>query len=510
MRLDRRQNQRPNSLLERYGGQMGALMEQRLQEAALLAAKQNAEQSADSAIAAQRETQEANEALVEEMRQRKRAMSDLEHLANHDPLTELPNRNLFNNRLAGLLNRARRDKQHVGLMLLDLDHFKNVNDTLGHIVGDELLQAVAVRLDNSIRAQDMLARLGGDEFALIQVGLNYPADAHIQAERLLRALGEVFEIGDHRLYSGASIGITVYPDDGDNVEQLLQNADMAMYKAKDEQRNSFRFFDATLNETVHRRNFLETELRAAIDAEELMIYFQPKIDLRTNTVAGAEALVRWKHHEEGMISPEEFIPVAERSGLVNPLGEWMLRQACQHLRAWADDNLPAVKVAVNLSAVQFRDRDIPKLVSEMLSEAGVEPALLELEVTESAVMHDIQNAVSVLLQLHDLGISLSIDDFGTGYSSLSYLRQLPVNRLKIDKSFIAEVDTSKSAAAIALAIIMMGQSLELEIVAEGVETKPQLDYLREVGCEEVQGYYFGRPMPAEEFEAFIKDWQIDA
>jgi len=506
MRIERRQNQKPNSLLDRYGSQMGALTERHLKDAALLAAKQNAEKSAVSAIAAQREAEQVSSALRDEMQHRKQAMADLEHLANHDPLTDLPNRHQFNTRLSGLLSRAEHNGKRVAMMLLDLDNFKNVNDTLGHLVGDQLLKAVAIRLQNGIRAQDMLVRLGGDEFALVQVGLNYPVDAHIQAERLLRGLGEVFEIGDHKLFTGASIGITVFPDDGDGVEQLLQNADMAMYKAKAEKRNNFCFFDTSLNDVVHRRNFLETELRQAIENEELLIYFQPKIQLRTNTVAGAEALVRWPRKDEGMISPEEFIPVAERSGLVNPLGEWMLKQACAHLRRWADENLAPVKVAVNLSAVQFRDRDIPMLVSEMLAEAGVEPALLELEVTESAVMNDIQNAVEVLAELDRAGISLSIDDFGTGYSSMSYLRELPVHRLKIDKSFVSEVDENKAAGAIARAIITMGQAMELEIVAEGVETKAQLEYLREAGCDEVQGYYFGRPMPAVEFEEFIRSW----
>ncbi len=509
MRYSQRGNQGRRSMLDRYGGQLGTLMERRLQDVALLAAKQNAEKLALQADKARHETEQVNVALRGEVEQRELAMADLEHLANHDPLTDLPNRNLFNSKLKSFIDRAAREGRHVGLMLLDLDNFKDVNDTLGHAIGDQLLTAVAARLSNCIRAQDVLARLGGDEFALIQIGLDYPIDAHIQAKRLLKALGEVFTIGDHKLYSGASIGITVFPDDGGDVEQLLQNADLAMYQAKEEQRNSFRFYDVELNASVQRRTFLENELRDAIDAEELMIYFQPKIDIKKNVVAGAEALVRWRHGEQGMISPEEFIPVAERSGLINPIGEWMLRQACRHLSDWAERGLPAVKVAVNLSAVQFRDRDIAKLVSDMLSETGVDASLLELEVTESAAMHDIRNAVGVLSKLHQLGVSLSVDDFGTGYSSLSYLRQLPVHRLKIDKSFISEVDQSREAAAIARAIVMMGQSLGLDVVAEGVETEAQLDYLKEVGCDEVQGYLFGRAMPGPDFEAFMLSWDSD-
>ncbi len=497
---------RPKTLMERYGDRMGNLIERHLQEAALLAAKQRAESAANEAIEARQETEEANVALKHEMEQRLKAIDELEYLANHDPLTDLPNRNLFNRNLQSLIDRNGQDERHIALMILDLDNFKDVNDTLGHTVGDDLLNAVATRLANCIRAQDILARLGGDEFALIQVGLNQPVDAHIQAERLLRALGEVFVIGDHKLYSGASIGITLFPDDGQTVAQLLQNADMAMYKAKEQSRNSFRFYDNELNDTVLRRNFIEVELRNAIEKEQLMIYFQPKIDIKGDRVIGAEALVRWDHEDEGMISPEEFIPVAERSGLINPIGEWMLRQACLHLHNWTERGLPRAKVAVNLSSVQFRDRDIPKLVSGLLGETGVDPVDLELEVTESAVMHDIRNAVGVLTELHNIGISLSIDDFGTGYSSLSYLRKLPVHRLKIDKSFVSEVDESKTAEAIARAVVVMGQSMGLEVVAEGVENAEQLQLLREMGCDEVQGFYFGRPMPNDEFEKFLTRW----
>ena len=439
-------------MLERYGSTMGNLIERRLQETALLAAKQRAERSAD-------ETEAAKEALRQEMEQRMQALAHLEYVANHDPLTALPNRNLFNNRLSHMLDAARRSGQSLGLMFLDLDHFKSVNDTLGHGVGDELLKGVAERLQACVRAEDTLARLGGDEFAIIQLGLNYPPDAYVQAQRIPESLAEPFYLGSHKLYSGTSIGITVFPGDADNPDQLQQNADLAMYQAKEEQRNTFRFFNADLNATVQRRLFLEQELRTALDQKQFVVYYQPKLALKDIRVAGAEALIRWLHPDEGLVSPAEFIPVAERTGTISAIGEWMLRESCRQFQEWRAAGYPPLMLAVNLSAAQFKDRDIPAMVREILDETGLEPGMLELEITETAVMHDMSNAVDVLTELHKLGVSLSIDDFGTGYSSLSYLRQLPVNRIKIDRSFIAEVDRYDAAAAIARAVVMLGQSL---------------------------------------------------
>jgi diguanylate cyclase (GGDEF)-like protein len=500
-----RNNRRRESLLDRYGGQMGELLERDHAQAALLAAKQDAEQSAEQTRDAMQDTEIANRALREEIDQRLKALADLEHLANHDALTDLPNRNLFNERLAQVLDRAKRSGESVGLMFMDLDHFKDVNDTLGHHVGDELLCEVGRRLVSCVRAEDTVARLGGDEFALIQVGLNYPVEADIQAKRILGAMSEPIHVGSHKLFTSGSIGITVYPADGDNAEQLQQNADLAMYLSKEDQGNTFRFFDADLNAVVERRSFLEQQLRNALEFEQLMVFYQPKVSIKTGKPVGAEALIRWLHPEQGMVSPNEFIPVAERTGVINQIGEWTLRKACRQFKQWHDAGYEDLLLAVNLSAVQFRLRDIPAMIGEILEETGYDPANLELEITETAVMTDMRDAIEVLNQLHEVGVSLSIDDFGTGYSSLSYLRQLPVNRIKIDRSFIAEVDTTDTAAAIARAVVTLGQSLGLGVVAEGVETEAQLEYLREIECDEAQGFFYSRPVPPEEFELYLKE-----
>jgi len=494
------------SLLDQYSTQLGNLVERKHREAVLLAAKQEAERLAAEAQAAARETQAANVALRHEVDERLKTLAHLEYVANHDPLTDLPNRNMFNTRLTQMLDMARRTRQSVALMFLDLDHFKSVNDSLGHAVGDELLKVVSKRLSSCVRTQDMVARLGGDEFAIIQVGLNFPADAYVQANRILSALGEPINIGSHKLFSGTSIGITVFPSDGDDPEQLQRNADLAMYQAKEEQRNTFRFYDSELNSTVQRRVFLEQELRTALNDGQFMVYFQPKIAIREQRVSGAEALIRWRHPEQGMISPAEFIPIAERTGSISQIGEWTMYQACEMFQKWQAGGHPPMTVAINLSAAQFKDRNIPQMVREVLAETKLDPARLELEITETAVMRDMANAIEVLKELHGIGVSLAIDDFGTGYSSLSYLRQLPVNRIKIDRSFVSELDQFDAAAAIARAIVMLGKSLNLEVVAEGVENQAQLDFLRDLDCDEAQGHFYSPPLPPAEFDDFVTNW----
>ena len=500
-----KRNQRRSSLLDRYGGQLGELVERDHAQAALLAAKQNAEDSAEQTRQAMRETENANQALREEIDQRLKALADLEYLANHDGLTDLPNRNLFNERLSQVLDRANRSGESVALMFMDLDHFKDVNDTLGHQVGDELLREVSRRLVACVRAEDTVARLGGDEFALVQVGLNYPVDANVQAQRILSKLSEPIHVGSHKLFTSGSIGITVFPGDSDTAEQLQKNADLAMYLAKEDQHNTFRFFDAELNAVVKRRSFLEQQLRNALEYDQLMVFYQPKVSIKTGLPVGAEALIRWLHPEQGMVSPAEFIPVAERTGIINQIGEWTLREACTQFKKWHDAGYDDMLLAVNLSAAQFNLRDIPSLIREVLDDVGYDAKKLELEITETAVMNDMRDAIDVLNQLHDIGVSLSIDDFGTGYSSLSYLRQLPVNRIKIDRSFIAEIDTTAAAAAIARAVVTLGQSLGLEVVAEGVETASQLQYLKDINCDEAQGFLYSRPVPPEEFELYIRE-----
>jgi diguanylate cyclase (GGDEF)-like protein len=474
-------------------------------KAALVSAKQNAEAAADQTRVAMQETERANRALRDEMDQRLKALADLEYLANHDPLTHLPNRNLFNERLAQVLDRARRSGEAVALMFLDLDHFKDVNDTLGHQVGDELLGEIGRRLVSSVRAEDTVARLGGDEFAIIQVGLNYPADANIQAQRILGGLSEPVHVGSHKLFTTGSIGITVFPGDADSAEQLQQNADLAMYLAKDDRRNTYRFFDADLNSLAERRTFLEQQLRSALEYDQLMVYYQPKVAISDGTPVGAEALLRWLHPEQGLVPPSDFIPVAEKTGMIGALGEWTLRQACTQFKRWHDAGYDDLTLAVNISAAQFSLLDVPQMVRGVLDETGYDPHMLELEITETAVMSDMRNAADVLTEFHGIGVSLSIDDFGTGYSSLSYLRQLPVNRIKIDRSFVAELDTVDTAAAIARAVVNLGQSLGLEVVAEGVETESQLEYLRQINCDEAQGFLYSRAIPADEFELYLKE-----
>ena len=503
--LGRNQPRRRQSLLERYGGQLGELVERQRARAALETARQNAETAAEQTRAAMKETERANRALRDEMSQRLKALADLEYLANHDPLTDLANRNLFNERLDQVLDRARRTGETVALMILDVDHFKDVNDTLGHQVGDELLRVIGKRLAASVRAEDTVARLGGDEFALIQVGLNYPTDADVQAERILRALAEPVHVGNHKLFPMGSIGITVFPSDADTAQKLQQNADLAMYRAKTDRRSSYRFFDADLNSLSERRSFLEQQLRGALDYDQLMVYFQPKVSIRSGKPVGAEALLRWMHPEQGMIPPSEFIPIAEKTGMIAALGEWTLMRACRQFKQWHDAGYDQLRLAVNLSAAQFSLLDVPDMVRRVTRTTGFDPAKLELEITETAVMSDLHNAVEVLTDLHQVGVNLSIDDFGTGYSSLSYLRQLPVNRIKIDRSFIAEVDTADAAATIARAVVNLGQSLGLEIVAEGVESAAQLAYLREINCDEAQGYYYSEPIPANAFERYLRE-----
>ena len=492
------------SFLQKYTSQLGLLTERHLHEAAIAASHLKTEDALQKARVSMRETAEANQALMLQIEKRQETLEELEYLANHDSLTDLPNRNLFNDRLKNLLESAKRSGLTLALMYLDLDRFKDVNDTLGHIVGDELLKAVADRLSKCVREEDTIARIGGDEFALIQVGLNYPMDARVQAKRILEEFAEPFLISEHKLFTGVSIGITVYPEDAVDSVQLQKNADLAMYLSKEEQRNTFRFFDSELNSKVKRRAYIEQELRTAIDRNDFVVYYQPKIKMDSGRVAGAEALIRWHHPEQGMISPDEFIPVSEQSGLINAIGEFVLESACAQFAEWhADAEMPDLTLAVNLSASQFLARDIPEIVQRILDKTGFEAKYLELEITETAVMRDIPNALDVLRKLHERGVSLSIDDFGTGYSSLSYLRQLPVNRLKIDKSFIAEVSRDKTAAEITRSVILLGKSLDLEIVAEGVETIDQEAYVKNLGCDEAQGFLYSRPISAANYQAFV-------
>jgi diguanylate cyclase (GGDEF)-like protein len=476
---------------------MGRLVERHLADAALIAARQEAEREAAEAKRAKREIELASAALRDEIAVRQTAQSRLAYLASHDPLTALPNRTLFNARLTSEMQEAHRHGRKLAMLYVDLDNFKDVNDTLGHAVGDTLLQQVAARISGELRSGEMVGRIGGDEFALLQVN---PADADCAGnlgERLMATLGEPFDVDGRPIFIGASIGITLFPDDADTVELLHRNADLAMYRAKSDGRNRCHFFDETLNQEVHRRALLEQALREPSLMDQLYLVYQPQYEMRTNRLSGVEALLRWDHPEHGMIPPAEFISVAERSGLILDIGAWVMRQACAQAARWCKAGFPPITMSVNVSTVQFRVGNVPRLVAEVLEETGLPASWLELEITETGMMHDMNIAAETLVTLHNQGVSLSIDDFGTGYSSLSYLRRVPVDRIKIDRSFIKDVTASEDAAVVAATIVKLAHSLRLQVVAEGVETRAQADFVQQTGCAFVQGFYYGEPMTAD-------------
>ncbi len=483
--------------LTRYSMRMGQLVERHMASAALIAARQAAEREAADARQAKLEIEIANNALREEMEVRLGTQSRLAYLASHDPLTALPNRILFSGRLSSEMETSRADGRRLALLYIDLDNFKDVNDTLGHAVGDTLLQQVSVRIASELRSGDTVARLGGDEFAVLQVGLSGAAQASALGERVIGALGEPFDIDGRTIFIGASIGVTLFPDDAQAVDLLHRNADLALYRAKSEGRNCCHFYNASLNAEVHRRAFLEQALREPSVLSQMQLLFQPQIDLRTAKVTGVEALLRWRHPEQGMIPPEEFVPLAERTGLIIDIGAWVLRESCLQAMRWRNSGVPPLTIAVNVATAQFRFGNMPRLVAAVLAETGLPAALLELEITETGIMHDMHVAAETLVSLHHQGVGLAIDDFGTGYSSLSYLRKLPVDRIKIDRSFVNDVTTSEDAAIIATTIVELAHALRLQVVAEGVETAAQAKFVRESGCAFAQGHFYARPITAD-------------
>jgi len=438
------------------------------------------------------------EGMVQDITERKAAERQVQYLAYYDALTGLPNRALFRDRLTKALASARRHGEKVGLLFFDLDRFKTINDSLGHSVGDLLLKEVAGRLKKCAREQDTVARLGGDEFVVVLTAVKDVADVAVAANRILSAMAREIEVQGHMLSVTSSLGISVFPDNGADPETLVKNADAAMYCAK-ENGNSFQFFTRDMNERAMERLTLENSLRLALDRGELSLVYQPQVDLASGRIIGAEALLRWRHPELGQVPPKKFIPIAENSGLILPFGEWVLKTACAQARQWQDQGLPALPVAVNVSAVQFRQERFPEMVRKALDETGLAPQYLELELTESLLLSNADLTKSVLRELEGMGLRLSIDDFGTGYSSLGYLRHFPFYKLKIDRCFIQNIPAGTDNAAITSAIINMARSLNLKVLAEGVETEEQLFFLRERRCDEVQGYYFSRPLPAEEF-----------
>jgi diguanylate cyclase len=447
--------------------------------------------------------QSANELLAQVNQELAVAMknkdSQIDHIAHFDSLTNLPNRLLFHDRLDQELARANRDNLMVAVLSVDLDRFKQINDSFGYPVGDQLLQAVASRLTGQIRACDTVARVAGDEFCIVLTDMKTANAASEVAQKLLGSFAHnPISIGDNEIYVTLSIGISIYPADGVNTTTLLKNADAALHQAKSEGRNNFQYYAAQMNATAWQRLKLETELRRALEREEFVLYYQPKVDMESGNIVGMEALLRWQSPERGLVAPGEFIPMLEETALILPVGEWVLRAACKQARAWQAAGLPDVHIAVNLSTLQFKQPDFAGLVLGILEENGLDPALgaIELELTESLLMNNAAGAVETLIKLREAGIHFSIDDFGTGYSSLSYLKRFPINSLKIDQSFVRDLSVNKEDEAIVAAIIALGHSLGLNVIAEGVETMAQLDRLREKGCNEMQGYLFSRPVPA--------------
>jgi len=440
--------------------------------------------------------------ITRDISEQKQTRAKITQLAYFDQLTGLPNRSLLNERFSYAFSLAQRSGAPLAVMFLDLDHFKNINDTLGHSIGDQFLIEVAQRLKAALREEDTVSRLGGDEFILVFPGTDADGAA-IVASKLIETVSKPYMINEHELIGTPSIGIAIYPDDGNNLEVLLKNADAAMYRVKRDSRNDFRFFTAEMQAHSERNLQLVNALRHALARNELVLHYQPQVAMNDGRIIGAEALLRWQHPELGMISPAEFIPIAEDSGQIIAIGEWVLRTAVNQVKTWQRNGLPAMVIAVNLSAIQFRQPDLPELVSRILDEAQLAPEYLELELTEAVAMDDPQTAVSIMDKLFARGIRMSIDDFGTGYSSLSYLKRFKVYKLKIDQSFVRNISDNPEDKAIVTTIINLASSLGMHTVAEGVETAGQLAFLRLQGCDEVQGYYFSKPLPKADFESFV-------
>jgi diguanylate cyclase (GGDEF)-like protein/PAS domain S-box-containing protein len=434
-----------------------------------------------------------------------RAMAlEMTHSAQHDFLTGMPNRMLLNDRVNQAIAWAQRHAKKVAVLFLDLDGFKHINDSLGHATGDKLLQSVAKRLVECVRGSDTVSRQGGDEFVVLLTEVGLSEDAAITARRMLQTVAQAHSVDQHDLHVTTSIGVSVFPDDGQDAETLIKNADTAMYQAKENGRQSYQFFKPAMNVRAVERQSIEESLRRALEREEFLVQYQPKVNLKTLEITGAEALIRWKHPVRGMVPPSDFIPIAEDCGLIVPIGNWVLREACKQARTWMDAGLPLATMAVNISAMEFRDEDFLDGVFRILRETGLDPAALELELTESVLMKRAESTQSILKILRGSGIQLAVDDFGTGYSSLSYLRKFPIDALKIDQSFIRQITTAPDETTIVTAVISMGRSLKLRVVAEGVETLEELTFLQAHQCEEAQGYYFSRPVLPERFAQLLK------
>lgn len=439
--------------------------------------------------------------LAEEIQETK---NQLDHLAHHDVLTGLPNRTLLQDRLGQSIELARRQGQQLAVIFTDLDQFKHINDSLGHAVGDRLLQSVSQRLVDCVRHSDTVSRLGGDEFVLLLPHIEHAEDAALSAQKIIAALAPPHRIDRHELHIGVSIGISIFPEDGLDAATLIKSADTAMYHAKENGRNNYKFFDQSMNARAVRRQSTEASLRRALERQEFVLHYQPRISLQTGAIVGVEALVRWQHPQHGLLLPAHFVPVAEDTGLIVPIGRWALREACVATQTWQEAGLPAVIVAVNTSALEFRAKDFFENVHRTLAEAHVDPRFLELELTESVLMRDAEATNDALHALADLGVRLTVDDFGTGYSSLSYLSKFPIDTLKIDRLFVEQITQNANDATIVSAVISLGKSLKQSVIAEGVENAEQYDFLCAHHCDEAQGYYFCPPMPAEHFARILE------
>ncbi|HET7201390.1 MAG TPA: EAL domain-containing protein, partial [Burkholderiales bacterium] len=444
-------------------------------------------------------------AISRDIRARLAIEEKVAYLAQFDALTGLPNRNLFQDRLAQAMALASRNDWPMAVLFIDLDRFKLVNDTQGHGAGDKLLKEAAERLRSCIRSSDTVGRLGGDEVAAILSELGKPADAGRVAQKIVELFRRPFDLEGKETYVSASIGVTLYPADSDNAEALVMNADTAMYRAKEQGRNNYQYFTRDMNERARQRVQLEVALRGALEREEFRLFYQPKAHLVTGKICGFEALLRWQHPEKGMVLPGEFIPVLEETGLIVQVGEWVLRTACAQIKAWQKAGLKVPPIAVNLSARQFEQKNLKDAVHDILSEAKVDPALIEFEITESLLMHDPEGAARMLHSLKESGVRLSMDDFGTGYSSLGYLKRFPIDTLKIDRTFVRDISTDADDATLTRAIIHLAQDLRLKVVAEGVETEAQLAFLRSNGCDEMQGYLFAKPTSTEECAQMLRE-----
>ena len=430
--------------------------------------------------------------------QRKHAEEALRFIAAHDPLTELPNRSMFNERLRQALSQALRHQRGLAVFFIDIDRFKLLNDTLGHGAGDRMLLACAKRLCECVRESDIVARLGGDEFVIMVENFSTPREAIAVAQKILSSLARPFVVDGRELLITASVGIATYPDDGADAEALLKNADIAMYRAKEQGRNNYQFYSAQMNKHSFERLAMETSLRRAVERGEFLVQYQPKQSLRTGAITGMEALVRWKHPDWGVVSPAQFVPLAEETGLIAQIGDWVLRTACAQSREWRAMGVPPLRIAVNLSARQFSRESLVKDIADIMQASELSPDWLELEITESLVMHSPEHAAQTLQRFKAMGISLAIDDFGTGYSSLAYLKRFPIDSIKVDRSFVKDIPDDADDMAITRGVIALGHSLRLRVVAEGVETLEQQQFLKANGCDEIQGYIFSQPLSAQD------------